>query len=75
MIWKEAKTFSKVAPHEYILYKNYPKEFLEYQQEIAKHGAYQEFTIFGHTKTYKYLYLGDYKYWIVDVVLNRVKVK
>ena len=74
MIWKEAKTYSNIAPHEYILYKDYPKEFIEYQQELARHGVFEEFTIFGTTKTYKYLYLGGHKYWIVDVVLNRIKL-
>ena len=57
--WRFAKTYMS-APHEYTIF---PRELLDdffaFYQYIDAHG-YSE-TVFG--REYKYLNIGDYKYW------------
>ncbi len=74
MIWIEAKTWANIAPHEYVLRGQQPQLFEDYRERIEEEGKDEQFTIFGHTKTYRYFYGADYKYWIVGEVLNRTKV-
>jgi len=75
MKWREAKTYAQTAPHEYIIQKEEPEFFECMRQYIKKHGVYENFTLDGKTNRYKYYYRGNYKYWIIWNILNRVKVK
>jgi len=69
--WREAKTYSKIAPHEYILEKDYPEFFKKIKAKIEKDGKDEPFTLLGHTNVYKYFYTVTYRYWIIENVLNR----
>lgn len=73
--WTNAKTYEKIAPHEYILQPREPEIYTIMKELIQKHGVKEPFTI-GKTTTYwTYLYIGEHKYWIDGIVLNRVKIK
>ena len=67
--WIFAKTYAKTAPHEYIVkYGNdYGHLFAEFAQYIVKHG-YKKF--FGETEYY-YLDYNGYKYWTMDIDLDK----
>ena len=76
--WHFAKTRPQI-PHWYCLLKECEDkdEFLWFARYIWEHSIPGEF--FGHT--YKYFYLGMYKYWIMDLspeecdLINRDEVK
>lgn len=74
--FKEAKTFAKVAPHEYIVLIPSRDRVLWNLMEncIAEFGVDEPFRIFQTVKTYRYLYLNGYKYWKIEQIINRVKV-
>jgi len=72
--WREAKTYREIAPHKYILKEDYPDLFDKYKSRIEEDGINEKFTLFGHTKIYRYLYSRGYKYWIIENVLNRGKI-
>lgn len=69
--WIFAKTYAKIAPHEYILQKDYPEFFQIMKAKIEEHGEDEPFTLFGHTKVYRYIYTQSHRYWIDEDVLNR----
>lgn len=73
MKWTFAKTYAKTAPHEYILENDYPEFFAEMTDKIAREGIEELFTLLGHTNTYRYYYESNYKYWVIDNILNRAK--
>ncbi len=73
MPWIFAKTYAKIAPHEYIVEENEPELFSEYKKKIEESGKEEEFTLHGNTNIYKYFYEGGYKYWIIENILNRAK--
>lgn len=76
--WHFAKTMPQI-PHWYCLLKECEDkdEFLWFARYIWEHSIPGEFL--GHT--YKYFYLGMYKYWIMDTsleecdLINRDEVK
>jgi len=72
-VWTEAKTFRKTAPHEYFLDFQNRKGFKTFVKAIAEFGREELFKLSGHPKIYRYLYLGGYRYWRDENVLNRVK--
>jgi hypothetical protein len=74
MPWTFAKTYAKIAPHEYIVKENESELFAEYEDKISKSGKEEEFTLHGKTNVYRYCYEGAYKYWIIENILNRVKI-
>jgi hypothetical protein len=74
-MWTFAKTYAKIAPHEYIVKEQEPDLFAEYEAKIAKSGKEEPFTLHGKTNIYRYYYEGDYKYWIIENILNRAEVK
>ena len=61
--WIFAKTMADI-PHFYCLKKNCPvlEEFDWFVQYLVAHSV--PGTFYG--KTYQYLFLGDWKYWIMD---------
>lgn len=80
--WTFAKTYAKFAPHEWVAVgKTIAPTFARQAAEaIEDHGVDEEFRVFRHVKTYRYLYLGGYKYWLMDPpesvkIINRVPVK
>ena len=75
MPWIFAKTYAKIAPHEYVVKKNETLLFAEYEEKINKAGVVEPFTLHGKTNIYKYYYEGSYKYWIIENILNRAKIK
>ncbi|MBT6690857.1 hypothetical protein HOB10_00785 [Candidatus Parcubacteria bacterium] len=74
MPWIFAKTYAKIAPHEYIVKENELELFDEYKIKISKSGKEEEFTLHGKMDIYRYYYEGDYKYWIMGNILNRAKI-
>lgn len=73
--WRNAKTYGKIAPHEYFLQEWNEKLFAALSEIISKEGK-EEFFKLGATKyKYRYFYLGQYRYWAIEDVLNRAKVQ
>ena len=72
--WTFAKTYAKFAPHEYFVDKQYPRSFRLFKMMIREYGVNKKFTLFGHTKTYRYLFFEGYKYWNIENILNREKL-
>lgn len=76
--WHFAKTMPQI-PHWYCLLKecDNKEEFLWFARHIWEHSVPGEF----YGRTYKYYYLGRYKYWIMDDtpeqcdLINRDEVK
>jgi len=71
--WQNAKTYEKTAPHEYFIKSWNPKLFSRFLKAIELNGKDEIFSLFGHEKMYRYIYLGKYRYWQDGVVLNRTK--
>lgn len=69
--WRDAKTYRRFAPHEYILQEDYPEIFARWQTLLNEQGVNEKFTFFGHTKDYRYFYTDNHRYWIMGNVLNR----
>ena len=79
--WREAVTYQKTWPHEYVVVKrDGQQELLAAFCERISRGEGVECQFFHQRR--KYLFLGDYKYWIMtecsaidlaagDTVLNR----
>jgi len=71
--WRFAKTMPEI-PHEYIVTNDYPEkraEIAEFTAEIEQNGYSKTF----FTKTYKYLNIGGYKYWVIENIINRAKIE
>ncbi len=71
--WKTAKTYAKTAPHAYIVKKWNPKVWDALAAAIDRYGVDQEFRLFKSVNTYRYLYIGDYRYWHYEIILNRTR--
>ena len=69
--WTFAKTYALTAPHEYVLKKDYPDFFEMMRMNIEKEGVDEQFTLFGETNWYRYIYTDTHRYWICGDVLNR----
>ena len=72
--WTFAKTMAE-TPHKYVVRESLSEDdqklFDEFEGLIKKEGYVEEF----FSKEYTYYRIGDYKYWVVDNVLNRAEVK
>lgn len=83
--WIRAKTYEKIAPHEYMVNPEYPNRINDlFKKYFDENSIMEWFTIEGKKiKQYPYSYLDGYKYWnmeysvsgIVKGVVNRVKSK
>ena len=71
--WKTAKTYANTAPHEYIVKKWNPTVWDALAAAIDRYGIDQEFRLFKSRNTYRYLYIGDYRYWHYEIILNRAR--
>lgn len=72
--WIFAKTMPEI-PHYYIvrdnLSENNKKLFDEFDVFIKKNGYAKMF----YSKQYTYFNIGNYKYWVIENILNRDVVK
>ena len=71
--WTFAKTMPQI-PHEYIVTEHYPnksKEINDFIAHINSHGYTKSF----YGKEYKYLEIDGYKYWVIENIINRAKIK
>lgn len=71
--WTFAKSMPEI-PHEYIVIENYPEksnQIEEFIAEIEKNGYEKSF----YSKTYKYLEIDGYKYWVIGNIINRAKIE
>jgi hypothetical protein len=80
--WTFAKTYARFAPHEWLAKGRTitPGDFLFAACMIQEHGVDEEFQVFHHRRTYRYLYLGRYKYWLMEdaetsTIINRVPIE
>lgn len=79
--WIDAKTYRKIAPHEYALKfklgEKDKKMMIEFASYIKKNG----YTKLFWGKQFKYLDLDGYKYWTMEenpektILVNREKLK
>jgi hypothetical protein len=62
--WIFAKTYTKTAPHEYIVYEDLDdevkKEYMWFIQQIKEKGVDEKF----YQSTFRYLYFDGMKYWV-----------
>lgn len=73
--WQNAKTYEKIAPHEYFIKEWNEELFARLSDAISKEGK-EEFFKLGDTKyKYRYFYFGQYRYWAIEDVLNRALIK
>jgi len=71
--WTFAKTMPDI-PHEYIVINHYPEKTAEisrFIEQIDKNGYTKTF----HGKEYRYLEIDSYKYWVIENIINRAKIK
>jgi hypothetical protein len=59
-----------IRPHEYFLRKDHPSVYDLLQQAVAEHGCDAHF----YRSLFRYLNLGDYKYWVYDTLINRERL-
>jgi hypothetical protein len=45
-----------------------------FKAAVATYGRDEIFQVFSTRRTYRYLYLGGYRYWICEDVVNRVEI-
>lgn len=71
--WRVAKTMPEI-PHEYIVVESYPEksdEIEKFIKEIERNGYTKSF----YDKEYKYLEIDEYKYWVIENIINRAKIE
>jgi hypothetical protein len=59
-----------IRPHEYFLRKEHPGLYDLLKQAVAEHGYDASF----YGTRFRYLNLGDYKYWVYDTLINRERL-
>ena len=73
LLWTFAKTMSEI-PHYYVVRDSLSidekKTFDSFGKYIKRKGYSELF----YSKSYDYLDIGDYKYWIMENILNRTKL-
>lgn len=71
--WTKAKTYEKIAPHEYFIINDNRDLFIKLCECIKKYGKYEIFKLFNSETKNRYLCLGGHRYWHYRVVMNRTK--
>jgi len=71
--WTFAKTMPGI-PHEYIVTDHYPEKSVEINKFIAQIQE-KGYTKMFYSKEYKYLEIYDYKYWVIENIINRAKIE
>ncbi len=59
-----------LSPHEYILSRDYPELYTALERYLLDHGYGGLFL----NQEYTYANMGEYRYWIVEGVLNRARL-
>ena len=72
--WQFAKTYAKTIPHSYFVREWNKPLYKAFKKAIATYGKKEIFIVFSTRRTYRYLYLGEYRYWICEDVMNRVEI-
>ena len=67
----EWRATNYIAPHEYVLEHQERELFARMKTKIAREGYDGPFL----RKTYRYVNIGSFRYWIVGNVLNRAKLE
>ena len=67
--WKEAKTYSKTFPHEYIM-RDKALDTLEWDRAAAFINA-NGIKGFFFKKVYIYIYTRNLKFWVIEDCMNR----
>jgi hypothetical protein len=62
--WKKT---NYIQPHEYMLRKDYSEVYSALKEKIDKEGYEAKFL----GKVYKYVNIGEYRYWAYDTLINR----
>jgi len=75
--WRRAKTYEKIAPHEYFLESDNRSLFRLFKNTIYKYGVNELFRLSKKMSPYpcRYMYLGKYRYWVMENILNRAETK
>lgn len=68
--WTFAKTMARI-PHEYIVREKVKAEDFDRLAEFIKNNSVPEKFF---KKTYYYSYIGSYKYWVIENIINRAFV-
>jgi hypothetical protein len=72
--WTFAKSMKHI-PHSYIVRDELAEEdkllYNEFAEFIKKEGYGEKF----FSKTYYYINIGEYKYWVIGNILNRTKIE
>ena len=63
--WIFSKTYAKKAPHEYVIQ---PEGWKWFATLISEHGIRERFW----SKSYVYLYLDGWKYWMMDSSAGKI---
>jgi hypothetical protein len=69
----EAITWTKttyIRPHEYFLRDDHPDVYGPLRQAIVEHG----YDAYFYRAPFRYLDLGEYKYWAYDTLINRERL-
>ncbi|HAV76277.1 MAG TPA: hypothetical protein DCX53_02885 [Anaerolineae bacterium] len=65
--WRKTTTYPPHLEHEYILIEKQPELVLMLCKAIDEYGYDEIF----YSKTYRYLTLGNFRYWHFDTLVNR----
>ena len=58
-----------IKPHEYVVEETDPELVEAIKKKLVQNGYYEKFM----GEEYRYIDIGDYKYWYIEPVLNRTK--
>ena len=72
--WTFAKTMPEI-PHYYVVRDNLAPQDKEKFDAFTKYINDRGYSDIFDSKEYKYLKLGNYKYWVIDNVLNRASLE
>lgn len=65
--WRDSTTYPDHMQHSYCLQDKHPETVYLLKQAILEYGFDAPF----YSKTYRYLIIGDYKYWAYETLVNR----
>lgn len=71
--WIFAKTMTQI-PHYYIIRDNLSTKKRKIFDEFNKYIKMKGYESLFDSKLYNYLNIGNYKYWIIDNILNKAKI-
>jgi len=69
--WRDTTTYPAHMQHAYILKKDYPALMEALVNAIREYGFDMQF----YGTTYRYLIIGEFKYWAFQTLVNRENLK